>query len=254
MEQVHPKRNKGLSGQAIRLIAIGTMLCDHIWVTIAHEYVWLTYIGRIAFPLFAFLLVEGFYHTSSRSNYLLRLLAFAVISEIPFNLMRSGRFGDPNYQNVLWTLALGLIAIMAIHFIKSKLDNVVVTGIATIIIATFTMYVADSLLTDYYGFGVLTILLFYTMRDLRYAKLGHLLGMILINVVWMSGAYISLPLPGRIVEFPLQSFALLALLFIWKYNGTRGADHWVLQYASYAFYPVHVLILGLLALSGFTLG
>ena len=254
MEQVFPKRNKGLTGQTIRLIAISTMLCDHIWVTIAHEYTWLTYIGRIAFPLFAFLLVEGFYHTSSRSNYLLRLLTFAVISEIPFNLMRSGRFGDPNHQNVLWTLALGLLAIMAIHFMKSKLNNVVVTGIVTVAVATFTMYVADSLLTDYYGFGVLTILLFYTMRNLRYAKLGHLLGMILINVVWMSGASVSLLLLGQTVSFPLQSFALVALLFIWKYNGTRGTDNWILQYASYAFYPVHMLILGLLALYGVTLG
>ena len=55
MEQIYPKRNKGFSGQAIRLAAICAMLCDHIWVTIAPEHSWLTYIGRIAFPLFAFL-------------------------------------------------------------------------------------------------------------------------------------------------------------------------------------------------------
>ncbi|HPF18908.1 MAG: TraX family protein [Bacillota bacterium] len=248
-----PKRNKGLSGQAIRLIAIVAMLCDHVGRTIAQNHIGLTYIGRIAFPLFAFLLVEGFYHTSSRSKYLLRLLVFAALSEIPFNLMHSGHIVDTGYQNVLWTLALGLAAVIAIHFVKTKLNNVVITGVFTAATALFTMHIADELLVDYYGFGVLTILLFYTVRDLRYAKTGQLAGLFLINVVWMSGITTGWTLFGHIIGFPLQGLALLALPLIWKYNGNRGPDHLFLHYASYAFYPVHLLILAMLAMNGVTL-
>jgi hypothetical protein len=254
MEQVYPKRNKGFSGQAIRLAAISTMLCDHIWVTIAQEYSWLTYIGRIAFPLFAFLIVEGFYHTTSRSAYLVRILLLAAISEIPFDLMRSGKLVDPGSQNVLWTLAFGLLAIIAVHFIKTRIDNVVVTGAATVAAAAFAMYLADALLTDYYGYGVLTVLLFYIMRDLRYERLGQLFGLLLINVVWMSGAVVTWHIGQAALTFPIQSFALISLFLIWKYNGARGMDNTILRFMSYAFYPLHMLILALMAMNGVALG
>lgn len=250
MEQIYPKRNKGFSGQAIRLAAICAMLCDHIWVTIAPEHSWLTYIGRIAFPLFAFLVAEGFYHTTSRSAYLVRILLLAAISEIPFDLMRSGKLGDPGTQNVLWTLAFGLLAIIAVHFVKTRIDNVVVTGGAAVAAAAFTMYLADDLLTDYYGYGVLTVLLFYVMRGLRYERLGQLFGLILINVVWMNGAVVTWYIGQTALTFPLQSFALFSLFFVWRYNGTRGPDNTILRSVSYAFYPAHMLILALLAMNG----
>lgn len=250
MEQIYPKRNKGFSGQAIRLAAICAMLCDHILVTIAPEHSWLTYIGRIAFPLFAFLVAEGFYHTTSRSAYFVRILLLAAISEIPFDLMRSGKLSDPETQNVLWTLALGLLTIIAVHYVKTRIDNVVATGAAAVAAATFTMYLADDLLTDYYGYGVLTVLLFYIMRDLRYEKLGQLFGLTLINVVWMNGAVVTWHINETALSLPLQSFALFSLFFIWKYNETRGPDNTILRYMSYAFYPVHMLILALMALNG----
>ena len=250
MEKAYPVLKKGLSGQAIRLIAMGAMLCDHLWVALVQGNDWLTYIGRIAFPLFAFLLVEGFFRTSSRPRYLARLLLFAVISEVPFNLMHSGRLLDPSYQNVLWTLALGLGAMWAIQLVRMRLNNTVTTGAATVLAALAAMYIADRLLSDYFGFGILTVLLFYTTRSLRYAKMGQLLGMIWINVVLMSGVSVDWLLGGQPIRFPLQSFALLSLLLIWKYNGRRGPDSPLLQYVSYGFYPAHLLVLALLAMGG----
>lgn len=254
MEKGFIKPIKGLSGQAIRLIAISAMLCDHLWVTVVQGNDWLTYFGRIAFPLFAFLLVEGFFHTASRPVYLIRLLSLAAISEIPFDLVQSGHPFDSSYQNVLWTLSIGFLAMWAIQTVKGRISNTVVTGLATVLAAAAGAYLSDNLMTDYYGIGVLTVLLFYTMRGLRYAKLGEFLGLVWINVVLLDGVTVDWSLWGLPISFPLQSFALFSLLFIWKYNGRRGPDSPLLQRISYGFYPVHLLILGLLAFWGVTVG
>ena len=91
---------------SLHCMAMVFMLCDHLWGTIVPGNDWLTCIGRLAFPIFAFLIVEGYFHTGNLKRYTLRLLIFAVISEIPFNLMAGSRFVYPIHQNVLWTFLL----------------------------------------------------------------------------------------------------------------------------------------------------
>lgn len=247
-------RVKGLSVQAIRVIAAISMICEHLWLTIAADYIWLHYAGRLAFPLFAFLVVEGFYHTLSPRKYLLRLLVLAVVSEIPFNMVYYGAYEAPEHQNVLWTLAAGLTAVMVIHFVKMRLDNMVATGLTIVFASAFMMHIANELAADFGGLGVLTVVLFYTMRNLRYARAGELFGLFMINAVWMGGATVGWIVLNHIVTFPAQLFGLLALPLIWKYNGTKGFDHAAIRFISYSFYPLHMLILGMLMLSGVSIG
>lgn len=247
MYALNSVNTKGLNTLTIRIIAMVAMLCDHMWITVAPTYVWLTYVGRIAFPLFAFLLVEGFYHTKDRGKYLGRLFLFAILSELPFNLMHNGTYAYSLHQNVLWTLMIGLLAMMSIETIKKKVDNVVVTAIATVLITYAAYHIASSLFVDYLGFGILTIVLFYTCHNLRYAWIGQLTGLIYINVVMIQGPTLLLPWFTGSFELPVQALATLALLIIWQYSGSKGPHNNISQYGFYFFYPVHMLLLALLA-------
>lgn len=117
------KRKFGISANMLRLLAIVLMLTDHIWATFMVFGDWMTYIGRLAFPIFAFQIVEGFVHTSNLKKYILRLLVFAVITEIPFNLFCSSSWFYPYHQNVLFTLLLGLLAIAVIDKARNTEDK-----------------------------------------------------------------------------------------------------------------------------------
>ena len=100
-----------ISAAALHIIAMTFMLMDHLWATLLPAQDWLTCIGRIAFPVFAFMTVEGYFHTHNLKKYMLRLLLFALLSEIPFDLMYGGTWFYPIHQNVIWTLLMGLLGI-----------------------------------------------------------------------------------------------------------------------------------------------
>ena len=109
-----------ISAAALHIIAMTFMLMDHLWATLLPAQDWLTCIGRIAFPVFAFMTVEGYFHTHNLKKYMLRLLLFALISEIPFDLMYGGTWFYPIHQNVIWTLLMGLLGI---HLMETVLKN-----------------------------------------------------------------------------------------------------------------------------------
>lgn len=125
---------KGLSGSTLKLIAIITMLIDHIGAAViarlliagqGSEMLYKIYyamraVGRVAFPIFCFLLVEGFFYTGSRKKYALRLFGFALLSEIPFDLAFSGKTLEFGYQNVFFTLLIGLLTIMLFDAVVKK--------------------------------------------------------------------------------------------------------------------------------------
>lgn len=243
----HRKRFN-LSSAALHLLAMALMLCDHLWATVIHGNDWLTCIGRLAFPIFAFLLVEGYFHTKNLKQYALRLLIAAMISEIPFNLMAGGGVFYPFHQNVLWSflLSLGLI-----HWNETQRGKALWRRIAVGVASAAVGYVAGLLtMVDYLHAGVLTALLFYFLRRrCWWTLLLQVVGMWLINTKLLGGLGYPITIGGWELFLPRQALAILALLPIWLYRGRQGYHAKWFRWACYAFYPAHILILSLLAMA-----
>ncbi len=100
-----------ITSMGLHILAMFFMLCDHLWATVIPGNDWLTCVGRLAYPIFAFMIVEGYFHTGNLKKYVGRLLLCAVLSEIPFNLMMGSRLFYPIHQNVLWTFLIGILLI-----------------------------------------------------------------------------------------------------------------------------------------------
>ena len=109
-----------LSAAALHILAMALMLMDHLWATLLPAQEWLTCAGRVAFPIFAFMAVEGYFHTHDLKKYTLRLLLFALLSEIPFDLMYGGTWFYPVHQNVIWTLLLGILGVHLMETVRKK--------------------------------------------------------------------------------------------------------------------------------------
>lgn len=242
MEQ---KKRFEVTSFALHILAMALMLCDHLWATVVPGNEWLTCIGRIAFPIFAFLIVEGYFHTKDRKAYVKRLVIFALISELPFNLMMGGIF-NPVHQNVLWTFLIGIGLIRLIEQARQK------KTVRMWILAALGVLLGCAVglfgMVDYMHFGVLTVLVFYLFRGRRWwCFLGQVVCLAVINLELMGGFVYPFELFGREWLLHRQGFALLALIPIWLYRGKQGPYNKTLKYIYYAFYPVHILILVLLA-------
>lgn len=230
---------------SLHIMAMVFMLCDHLWGTIVPGNDWLTCIGRLTFPIYAFLIVEGYFHTGNLKKYVGRLLLFAILSEIPFNLAMGSRIFYPIHQNVLWSF---LIAIGLIHWnekVKEKqLWKRILVGLACVYIA----YIGGILtFVDYYHAGIFTVLVFYAFRGRKWwCYLGQLLCLGYINLEMLGGLSYMVTILGKTYFIQRQGFALFALLPIWLYRGKQGYHSKALQYGYYVFYPLHLLILGLL--------
>ena len=243
------KRNyPDISSFTLHLIAMGLMLCDHLWATLLYQLDFLTWVGRLAFPVFAFMLVEGYFHTRNVKKYLGRLLFWAVLSEIPFNLMCGGNWFYPFHQNVLWTFLLGLACICLIEQQRRK-EKPVLTVLAVFLWAMVFSVLALICMVDYFAFGIWTVLVFYLFRGRKWwCYLGQFLGIFWINCVLMGGLSVPVQLFGHEFLLAQQSIACFSLIPIWLYRGRQGPHNKAIQMGFYAFYPAHMLILALTAL------
>lgn len=232
----------------LHIMAMVFMLCDHAWSTLFSEHYWMTCVGRIAFPIYAFLTVEGFFHTKNFKKYMLRMLICALLSEIPFNLMMGGWI-DPFDQNVIWTFIIALLAMKLLETIKNKLWHknwlfkVITLGLAVLIVM---LCYALGMITfvDYHGEGILMVFVFFFFRQRKWwSYLAQLALMYYINVPMLGSRYDTYSLFGVSFDFYYQSIALLALIPIWLYKGKQGYHSKAFQYCYYAFYPVHILVL-----------
>jgi len=232
---------KVLNKNMLQLLAVIFMLLDHMWAWLVSGNNWMTYLGRLAFPIFAFLIAEGYAHTSDKKKYAKRLWVFALISEVPFNLFYAGGKFFPFHQNTIFTLLLGLLAIECVERFRcgvSRKDKLKQAGCLLLIFLFSILGFPD------YGYqGVLMVLAFHLTRGVRLEMLWQAVFMVLINIVLFEGMMIPIEFAGQHYEFPTQGFAVLALLPIWLYNGNAGKKSKFLQYGFYVFYPLHMLIL-----------
>ena len=253
MEKDTSQRRWGLSSSTLKMIAVITMLVDHVaavllvklliqngsWELIDYNgarmlnilsrdhmdmikiYQTMRDIGRIAFPIYCFMLVEGFMRSGNVKKYMGRMLLFAFLSEIPFDLAFAGKVFHWEYQNVMFTLCWGLLAMYISQQVEMKTDKWFVkwpiVGIAWILCAG----AAEWMMTDYGAKGVGCIFVLYLFRYIR-----------------------SLQLIGGAVAFAWEIPAPISFIFIALYNGKKGKD---LRHFFYGFYPVHLLILYLVS-------
>lgn len=228
------ERSRGLDGGALKGIAAALMLTDHVGAILLPEVPVLRCVGRLAFPIFAFFIAEGYAHTRDFGRYFRRLAILAVVSEIPFNL-ENGAVFDLTRQNVLFTFCLALLTLRGLEALGRERGFGRWSGCGLVLAAGFAA--GELLRTDYGGWGVVTVALLYLCRDGKYAKLWLLLAMAAVNGLGMG----SLTMPVFGGEMPIQIFAVAALPVIWLYNGQAGPKG--LRRAFYVFYPAHLLVL-----------
>lgn len=256
--ETNVEKKKGISGSTLKIIAIVTMFIDHVAAGIGGRLLWQTgymelamagdingviewqmeygtlftlysimrMIGRLGFPIFCFLLIEGFAHTRDVKKYALRLGAFALISEIPFDLAFSGEVLEFTYQNVFFTLFLGLLTMICLAKIEEAHVNAKMNKVARFFASAGVIFIfcviAELLKTDYAAIGVISIVVMYLFRKKKVSQI-------------MAGC----------IVFCWEITAPLAFIPIGFYNGERGMK---LKYFFYAFYPAHLLLIYIVAL------
>jgi hypothetical protein len=216
----------------IKIIAILAMVLDHIKFAIPQTNNFITeYFGRMSYPLFAFVLVEGYLHTSNKKRYAIRLFIFAIISQIPFMLFRS-LIGINEWKmlNIMFTLLLGFSVI----YIYENFNNKIFANLLAILIAIFGAIIK----VDYGWYGIGFIYLFYFFRNFKSAYLPSI---ICLSIFYYFSKY---KMNMFKVDIYLQIlFICLSLIPIYLYNGKKGRG---MKYFFYCFYPVHLILLYLI--------
>lgn len=242
-------RRLQLNAHAIKIIAVMSMFIDHIgaailenmlpglmysesvYLSVFNVYIVMRLIGRIAFPIYCFLIAEGFAHTRNVGKYALRLGIFALISEIPFDLAFDRIPFCRDGFNVYFTLMLGVLALWGMDSAKKKFFNEgtakgkFIAIFLSLLAVGAASGVAQLIYTDYAAAGVITIVIMHSLREKRMLAMG-------LGVLWLA-----------VSVGPVELCALFALIPIYFYDGTRGRQN---KYFFYAFYPVHLILLYLI--------
>lgn len=225
------KKIKIFDGATLKYIAMISMLMDHTNKAIIIHYLngennFLSFVsgifdilGRIAFPIFCFMIVEGFYKTKNKGKYFLNLLLFGAVSEIPFDLFDSGVIFQPNANNIMFTFALLLLTLWCIDLLKQKINKILWYAISVCIVAVSSLIAMITGL-DYVHYAIIIGYLYYVFYDIQILA-SALGGALMYKELW----------------------ALLGFGLVLTYNGKRGKQN---KWFNYWFYPVHLLLLGIL--------
>jgi len=248
----------------LKMIALIAMVIDHVGGVFPDQtFFEFRLIGRLTFPIFVYLIAEGFRHTKSPEKFLLRLFAFALISEIPYdwavnradniqNGLSPWHVDFLSQTNIFYTLFLGGLAIVFFQYIhksltqniedRNKITVYLSIGLITAIATLGIMWQAESLGTDYGGYGVLFILLMYVIKP-KWPRIAVFAIMNVLQHRWMYEWFVSEhTLPLRYYWLIPATLATVPLILL--YNGKRGRS---LKWLFYAAYPVHLVILAVIA-------
>ncbi len=215
---------KFLSNFDLKILAIITMTIDHIGAIIYPNIDAFRIIGRISFPIFCFLLVEGFKHTHNRFRYFIRLLLFAIITQPIYD------YAFNNHElNILFTFSLSFLLLSSIEFIKKiinkynkGIENYLYKTISYLLIYIIFLILSIILNVDYQALGISLVLIFYLSPNILLSLLLYLIIAITLNVN------------------NIQLYSLIAFIFIYFYNGKKGKN---IKYFFYLYYPLHLLFL-----------
>ena len=233
-------QHPGLNGAQLKLFAIITMLIDHCGLVIVYygllcstnpvfqthqEILWDIYhlmrdIGRTAFPVFLFFLIQGFIHTHDRKAYAMRLFVFGIVSEIPFDLCVDQTVFSTAHQNVMWTLLLGFLMIWGLDMLSQREIPEMLKFLLELVGIAVTAAAAWALHTDYSYKGILILAVLYFVRFDK-----------------------KLMLVAMVVCFLWELPAIFAVIPVAFYNGQRGN---MPKQFFYWFYPAHLLLLFIL--------
>lgn len=180
----------------LKCIAIVSMALDHTGAVLYPSQIWLRCLGRIAFPIFCFLIVEGFFHTHDVRRYMGRLGVFALISEIPYDLAFRGVPLEYAHQNVFFTLLIGIGMMVLLERNREWPVKAVILLLA--------MWLAVLIRSDYNFRGVLLIFVFYIFHESRWLAVT-------------AGGFWNFLYQGVI-----QKYGVLSVLPLALYNGERG--------------------------------
>lgn len=216
-----------LDGTSLKLIAMISMVFDHVGDMFFPGALWMRMIGRLAMPLFSFCIAEGYAHTKNKQRYLMRMGVFALVSEIPFDLAFEGRVGL-GHQNIMLSFFLAILALMLFDRIRGEgKEHAAGKTLLGILCVCAVAVLALVLRADYTLFAVLAVFLFYVLRN-RHPLLRCGVGVGFLALTRTVGYYRA------------TGLSLIPLLL---YNGKRGRG---LKWLFYAFYPGHLLLLYLL--------
>ena len=220
---------KGLSQEGLKILACVTMLVDHAALLFGGSP-WLRVIGRLAFPIYCFLLTEGIRHTRDVRRYLSRLLFAAIVSEPIYDLVLYPCVGIWQHQNVLWTLALGCAMLWCMTMIHKP--------VAKLAVMLLFALAAQLVRASYGSSGIYMIALFALCWGMPEGKWVLAAGLLVIN--WLMGSF-TVSVFG--LDVPVQLFAELALVPIFLYSGEKRTRLKAVSWGFYLFYPAHLLLL-----------
>lgn len=213
-----------LDGTALKLIAMVCMAFDHVGDNFFPDQIWMRIVGRIAMPLFAFCAAEGFSHTHDRGKYLKRMGLFALISEIPFDLVTAGKVLEFSHQNIMFSFLWAFLCLTLYERVANGASGAKRFFGVMILVAGVLLSVLLGL--DYNMLGVGLIFIYYLLRE-RLLFVRNVLGMAYHLLLRNVGVYI---------------FGLLGFLPVFLYNGKKGKG---LKWLFYCFYPGHLLLIWL---------